>query len=183
MAGLLLSGLSKWILQEHKGSSSVQEVESLAVMRYWLLKSEPTVYSIQHLQRDRITLWDGVRNYQARNFLLEMQINDLGFFYHSNTDPPGIAGLMRIVETRVVDPSQFDQESPYYDPKSSLAKPRWQTIKAEFVKEFPTLIPLEILKSHFSPEAFWVVRKGNRLSVMPVSDPIAQELLRLAEAP
>jgi predicted RNA-binding protein with PUA-like domain len=152
-------------------------------MRYWLLKSEPSVYSIQHLQRDRITLWDGVRNYQARNFLRAMQVNDLGFFYHSNTDPPGIVGLMRIVETGVVDPSQFDQESLYYDPKSSVAKPRWQTIKAEFVEEFPHMIPLQILKTHFTPEEFSVVRKGNRLSVMPVSDPIAQELLRLAQDP
>jgi predicted RNA-binding protein with PUA-like domain len=80
-------------------------------MRYWLMKSEPDVYSIDDLQRDQTEIWDGVRNYQARNFLKEMALDDLAFFYHSNTKPPGIVGLMKIVETHVVDPTQFDQSA------------------------------------------------------------------------
>ena len=88
------------------------------------MKSEPDVYGIADLKRDRVTIWDGVRNYQARNFLKSMQVGDLAFFYHSNTHPPGIVGLMQIVASQVVDPSQFDIAGEYYDPKSTLGAPR-----------------------------------------------------------
>ncbi|MEO0490141.1 MAG: EVE domain-containing protein, partial [Cyanobacteria bacterium J06659_2] len=84
-------------------------------MRYWLMKSEPDVYSIADLEKDQTEIWDGIRNYQARNFLRDMAVGDVAFFYHSNTKPPGIAGLMTIVETDVVDPTQFDASSKYYD--------------------------------------------------------------------
>ena len=93
-------------------------------MNYWLMKSEPDLYSITSLQHDQKTVWDGVRNYQARNFLRQMQSGDLAFFYHSNTTPPGIVGLMRIVQGGLVDPTQFDAQSDYYDPKSSPDAPR-----------------------------------------------------------
>ena len=86
-------------------------------MNYWLMKSEPGVYSITDLQNQNHTIWDGVRNYQARNFLRQMQIEDLAFFYHSNAEPPGIFGLMKIVETGIADPTQFDVNSKYYDDK------------------------------------------------------------------
>lgn len=148
-------------------------------MQYWLMKSEPDVYSIDDLHRDQTEIWDGVRNYQARNFLKSMQLGDLAFFYHSNTKPPGIVGLMKIVETQVVDPSQFDQSSPYYDPKSNPDAPRWHTVRVGYGETFKTGLNLDQLKAYFSPEELWVVRRGNRLSVMPVEAAVAEKLLTL----
>lgn len=148
-------------------------------MKYWLMKSEPTAYSLQNLKDDQTTIWDGVRNYQARNFLREMQTGDLVFFYHSNTAPPGIAGLMQIVESGIDDPTQFDSKSKYYDPKSTPSSPRWQTVQVEFVEAFSNLIPLETLRQQFSPDDLWVVRTGNRLSVMPVPEATAEQLLAI----
>ncbi|WP_045871131.1 MULTISPECIES: EVE domain-containing protein [unclassified Tolypothrix] len=148
-------------------------------MNYWLMKSEPEVYSITDLQQQGETIWDGVRNYQARNFLRQMQPGDLAFFYHSNTNPPGIAGLMRVVKTGIADPTQFDPNSTYYDPKSSLESPRWQTVVVEFVETFSDLISLSTLKEEFSAEELMVVRTGNRLSVMPVSLTVANKILTM----
>lgn len=148
-------------------------------MNYWLMKSEPDVYGIQDLARDRQTTWDGVRNYQARNFLRAMQVGDLAFFYHSNASPLGIAGVMQIVQSDINDPSQFDAGSKYYDAKSTPEKPRWQTVQVEYVEEFPTLITLEQLRQQFSPDELWVVRQGNRLSVMPVPEAVAAKLLAI----
>ena len=141
------------------------------------MKSEPEVYGITDLAREKETVWDGVRNYQARNFLREMKAGDLAFFYHSNTAPPGIAGLMRIEQTGITDPTQFDAKSKYYDSKSTPEQPRWQTVRVTFVQEFPNLIPLEILRQIFSPDELWVVRQGNRLSVMPVIEATAKKIL------
>jgi predicted RNA-binding protein with PUA-like domain len=146
-------------------------------MNYWLMKSEPDVYGIADLKRDRSTLWDGVRNYQARNFLRSMQPGDLAFFYHSNTTPPGIAGWMKILESNLADPTQFDPNSPYYDAKSTQESPRWQTVRVEFVEEFPDLVSLDALRSQFNPDELWVVRQGNRLSVIPVGEDVAKKIL------
>lgn len=148
-------------------------------MNYWLMKSEPQVYSISDLKRDKQTIWDGVRNYQARNFLREMQLGDLAFFYHSNAKPPGIVGLMKVVEIDVIDPTQFDSNSQYYDPKSTLQSPRWQTVKVEYVKTFEEIISLTKLKQKFSDDELLVVKKGNRLSVMPVVMKVAEKILNL----
>lgn len=148
-------------------------------MNYWLIKSEPETYSILHLKKDRQTVWDGVRNYQARNFLRQMQQGDKAFFYHSNTKIPGIVGLISIAKPQVVDPSQFDPNSKYYDPKSTLEAPRWQTVVIEFVEAFPNLISLETLKQEFSSDELWVTRRGNRLSVMPVDETVAKKILQL----
>lgn len=149
-------------------------------MKYWLMKSEPSVYGIADLERDRETIWDGVRNYQARNFLRTMQVGDLAFFYHSNTAPPGIVGLMRITQSQVDDPTQFNPNSPYYDAKSTPDQPRWQTVKVEYVLQFSEPVTLDTLKQTFAEEELWVVRRGNRLSVMPVTEEIAQKILILA---
>ena len=146
-------------------------------MAYWLMKSEPDVYSIEDLEHDRTEIWDGVRNYQARNFLASMALGDKAFFYHSNIKPPAIVGLMEVVETNVIDPSQFDPESNYYDPKSFNDKPRWHTVTVGYLETFKTAISLEELRKIFSPEELWVVRPGNRLSVMPVDDTVAERLL------
>jgi len=148
-------------------------------MNYWLMKSEPDVYSIADLKGDRTSIWDGVRNYQARNFMREMSRGDLVFFYHSNTRIPGIVGLVRVVETGIADPSQFDMNSEYYDAKSQFDAPRWQTVKVEFVEEFAKLISLDELKQKFSTDEILLVRKGNRLSVMPVSEVAAQKILKM----
>jgi predicted RNA-binding protein with PUA-like domain len=146
-------------------------------MNYWLIKSEPDVYSIADLQKDGQTLWDGVRNYQARNFLRQMQIGDLAFFYHSNTNPPGIVGLTKIIKSNVIDPTQFNSDSPYYDSKSSEDSPRWQTVIIEFVQVFPNIISLDTLKKTFNPDELLIVKKGNRLSVIPVADNIAKKII------
>lgn len=148
-------------------------------MNYWLMKSEPDVYSIANLKSDQISLWDGVRNYQARNFMREMSLGDLVFFYHSNTKIPGIFGLMRVVETNIADPTQFDLNSEYYDAKSTFDAPRWQTVRVEFVEEFAKLISLDELKREFSVDEILLVRKGNRLSVMPVSEGAAEKILNM----
>jgi predicted RNA-binding protein with PUA-like domain len=150
-------------------------------MAYWLMKSEPDVYSIDNLEEDKTELWDGVRNYQARNFLTSMALGDLAFFYHSNTKPPGIVGLMKIVETQVVDPTQFDATHKYYDPKATPEKPRWYTVIVGYGETFNTIITLDQLKAAFTPEDLWVVRRGNRLSVMPVADAVADKLLAMAK--
>lgn len=151
-------------------------------MAYWLMKSEPDAYGIQDLERDRTTIWDGVRNYQARNFLKSMQVGDWAFFYHSNTATPGIVGLMKIVESNVIDPTQFQPESNYYDAKSTQASPRWHTVKVEFVKVFPATVSLDDLRQHFSPDELLVVRQGNRLSVIPIDTEVAQRILLLAQS-
>lgn len=150
-------------------------------MSYWLMKSEPDVYSIDNLKADGKTIWDGVRNYQARNMLRSMEIGDLAFFYHSNTKPPGIAGLMKVAEVGLDDPTQFDPKNKYYDEKSTPDNPRWQTVVVEFVEIFPKYIDLENLRENFDPEELLILRRGNRLSVTPVEDAVAERLLKLGK--
>ena len=101
-------------------------------INYWLMKSEPDAYSIDTLKKDGVTLWDGIRNYQARNFMRKMNIGDKVFFYHSNCKPPGIVGLMEVIDLNIVDPTQFDKDSKYFDPKSKPDKPRWDCVKVEY---------------------------------------------------
>ncbi|MEL6136123.1 MAG: EVE domain-containing protein [Cyanobacteria bacterium J06626_23] len=149
-------------------------------MKYWLMKSEPDVYSIDDLKRDQDEIWDGVRNYQARNFLKSMDVGDLAFFYHSNTKPPGIVGLMAIKETMVVDPTQFDASNKYYDEKSTQADPRWHTVTVTYKETFENKLSLDVLKENFSPDELQVVKRGNRLSVMPVDEAVAKQILKLA---
>ena len=145
------------------------------------MKSEPDVYSIADLERDQTEIWDGVRNYQARNFMRDMTVGDVAFFYHSNTKPPGIAGLMTIVETDVVDPTQFDRSSKYYDPKSTPDAPRWQTVTVGYKDTFAHYIALDTLKENFTPAELLVVKRGNRLSIMPVDETVARKILAIAQ--
>jgi len=148
-------------------------------MAYWLMKSEPDVYGIQHLQQDGTTLWDGIRNYQARNFMRAMQCGDRAFFYHSNAKPPGIVGLMEVVETGLTDPSQFDPNNKYFDPKSKPEAPRWDCVRLRYVGTFDAMLSLDALREQFSVEQLPVVRQGNRLSILPVPDDSADRLLQL----
>lgn len=149
-------------------------------MNYWLLKSEPEAYSIDDLAREGETIWDGIRNYQARNYLKTAAVGDRCFFYHSSADPLGIAGLCEVSETMVVDPTQFEASSDYFDPKSTPAEPRWHTVRVQFVEKFARVLTLHELQAAFTADELMVVRKGNRLSVMPVSEDVAERILALA---
>ncbi|MEB3304391.1 MAG: EVE domain-containing protein [Cyanobacteriota bacterium] len=143
------------------------------------MKSEPEAYSIDDLQRERTTLWDGIRNYQARNFMRAMAVGDRAFFYHSNATPPGIVGLMEVIETGLVDPSQFDPESKYFDPKSPRDAPRWDCVRLRYVRTFAEILSLEALRQAFNEEELAVVRRGNRLSILPVPEASAERLYGL----
>ena len=138
------------------------------MVRYWLMKSEPSVYSIDALKRDRVSPWEGVRNYQARNFMREMEVGDLAFFYHSNASPPGIAGICKICKEAYPDFTAWDPKSNYFDPKSSPDHPIWMMVDVEFVDKFPVFIPLETLRNEPKLKDLLVLRKGSRLSILPV---------------
>lgn len=139
-------------------------------MNYWLMKSEPDVFSIDDLQKKGKSGWDGVRNYQARNYMRDqMKIGDLVYFYHSNAEPPGIAGIAKVCKESHPDPSQFDKKSEYFDPKATNEKPIWFMVEVEFWKKFP-LISLEKLKANKDLNDLPLVQKGTRLSVMPITE-------------
>ena len=150
--------------------------------KYWLMKSEPDVYSIDHLKRDGTESWDGVRNYQARNFMRDMAIGDLAIFYHSSTKPPGAAGVCEISREAYPDDSQFDQKSKYYDAKSKKEDPRWSMVDVSFVEKFKELVSLQALKDDPELEGMRVTQKGSRLSVQPVDKTHFQRVLELAGA-
>lgn len=152
-------------------------------MAFWLLKSEPDVYGIADLEREGETLRDGVRNYQARNFLRQMAVGDRAFFYHSNTKPPGIVGLMTVSATEQVDPSQFDPDSDYYDPRSQADNPTWITVKLIFGDRFQPGLTLAELRAEFTTEDLLILRPGNRLSVTPVEEDVAERLLQRLRSP
>ncbi|WP_233843569.1 EVE domain-containing protein [Dyella sp. 2HG41-7] len=138
-------------------------------MNYWLMKSEPDTFSIDDLKRKKREAWDGVRNYQARNFMRdEMRVGDSVFFYHSNCAEPGIAGIAEVACDAYPDPSQFDPKSKYFDPGSSRDNPRWMLVDVKFVKKLKRVITLDELKNHPAIADMRLLRKGNRLSVMPV---------------
>lgn len=135
--------------------------------RCWLMKSEPNTYSIDDLSRDGATQWDGVRNYQARNLMREMEAGDRVLFYHSNANPPGVAGLARVVKEAYPDPSAQDPDSDYHDEKATPEDPRWYMVDIEFVDRLPEFVPLAALKEAKGLEDM-VVTKRSRLSVQPV---------------
>jgi predicted RNA-binding protein with PUA-like domain len=138
-------------------------------MRYWLMKSEPDVFSIDTLAKQKASLWDGVRNYQARNFMMnDMKIGDEVLFYHSNAEPSGVAGVAKIVGPAEPDPAQFDKKSEYYDPKATREKPIWFCVKVGFVEKFPRLVPLDELKTTKALKDMLVIKRGQRLSIQPV---------------
>jgi len=146
---------------------------------HWLMKSEPDAYSIDDLAREGSTLWDGIRNYQTRNFMRTMQVGDRAFFYHSNTTPPGIVGLMEVSETGLLDPSQFDPGSKYFDPRSSPTTPRWDCVRLRYLRTFATPLSLDVLRETFAESELAVVRRGNRLSILPVSEASARRIYSL----
>ena len=142
-------------------------------MHYWLMKSEPDVFGIDDLAKmtRRTTGWDGVRNYQARNYMREMARGDQAFFYHSNCAEPGIAGIVEITRTAYPDATAFDRKDPHYDPGSTPEKPRWFMVDVTLVRRLRRVITLSELKNKAEKElhGLALLRRGNRLSVLPVS--------------
>ncbi|WP_119718963.1 EVE domain-containing protein [Cognatilysobacter tabacisoli] len=140
--------------------------------RYWLMKSEPDTFSIDDLARVRVEPWNGVRNYQARNFMRDgMQVGDGVLFYHSSTDVPGVVGTATIASTAYPDPTQFDPKSDYHDPKSRREEPRWLLVDVAFDRKLKRTVSLDELKQHADRlgEEFALIRRGNRLSILPVT--------------
>ena len=141
-------------------------------MKYWLMKSEPDVFGIDDLKNapGMTEAWDGVRNYQARNMMRDdMKPGDLAFFYHSNCKEPGIAGIMEIVRDGYPDMTAFDPDAKYFDPKSDPANPRWYRVDVRYVRKLKRIITLSELKKHSEVDGLSLVRRGNRLSIMPVN--------------
>jgi predicted RNA-binding protein with PUA-like domain len=151
-------------------------------MRYWLIKSEPTTYGIDHIAKDKTTSWGGVRNYQARNFMRDqMKVGDQAFFYHSNCDEPGIVGIVEVSAAAHPDETQFDKKSPYYDASSKREEPRWLNVEFRFVKKTP-LVSLTELKKHKKLEKMRILQKGNRLSITPVDPDEWKYIVKLMAA-
>lgn len=138
--------------------------------QYWLMKTEPDAFGIDDLKRVKIEPWTGVRNYQARNFMRDhMKVGDEVLFYHSSTEPTGVAGLARIHKTGVVDATQFDPKSKYHDPASKPDAPRWICVDVAFVAKFPEVVPLRALREVPALADMVLLQKGSRLSVQPVT--------------
>ena len=140
--------------------------------RYWLVKSEPTAFSIDDLARasGQTTCWDGVRNYQARNFLREMAVGDQVLFYHSNAEPPAVVGSAEVVKTVYPDATQFDRRSHHFDPASTRKQPRWDMVDLKFREKFHSAVPLDRLRQEPQLKGMMLLRKGSRLSVQPVTE-------------
>ena len=136
--------------------------------RHWLMKSEPDVFSIDHLAERGVAGWDGVRNYQARNFMKDMRVGDKVLFYHSNALPPGVAGLAEVAKTAYPDPTQFDRKDVHYDPKATTDRPIWFQVDVRFARKMPRLLSLDELRG-VPALADMPLFKRSRLSVQPVS--------------
>lgn len=146
----------------------------------WLVKSEPGAYSYDDLERDGRTMWDGVRNYQARNLMRdEMRVGDPVLFYHSGTAEPGVVGLARVASAAYPDPTQFDAEDPHFDPKAAREEPRWFLVDIEAMRPLPEPVPLARLKDDPAVAGLALVQRGNRLSVMSVSEEHLRHILTL----
>ena len=148
-------------------------------MPYWLMKSEPDELSIHDLERLSTARWDGVRNYQARNFMRSMRPDDLFFFYHSSCPRPGIAGIARIVGEVYPDPTALDPQSHYHDAKASAEKNPWSALDVAFVEAFDDVLPLPALKNNPLLLEMPLVQRASRLSVMPVSEAQWQAILAM----
>ncbi len=149
--------------------------------KYWLFKSEPTVYSIDDLQKEKVTYWDGVRNYQARNFLRdEIKPGDMVLFYHSNSNPKGVFGIAEVVKAGYPDFTAFEEGNIHFDPKSKRESPTWYMVDIRFVRKFETPVTLDEIKSNPLLKNMKLVQKGNRLSVMPVTKKEFDEIIKMS---
>lgn len=144
---------------------------TILFMKYWLMKSEPDVFSFSDLKKrpKQTEPWNGVRNYQARNFMRdEMKIGDLVLFYHSSCEIPGVAGIAKVASAPYPDSTQFDKKSEYFDPKATLENPRWFLVDVSFEKDLKGFVSLEEIKTHEELSHMRLLQKGNRLSILPV---------------
>lgn len=152
-------------------------------MRHWLMKTEPDVFSIADLQKRGRAPWDGVRNFQARNFMRDkMKVGDLILFYHSSTEPPGVAGIARVCRESHPDNTAWNKKSEYFDPRSTPAEPLWFMVEVEFVEKFSKFVTLDEMKADPHLRGMMVTRRGARLSVQPVDDPHFQRVLFLGRS-
>lgn len=150
-------------------------------MKYWLVKSEPESYSIDELVKDKVTYWNGVRNYQARNFLRdEIKEGDKVFFYHSNTEEPGIYGICQVVKEGYPDFTAFDPDDKHFDPKSCKDDPTWYMVDIKLLKKFNNHVSLQDIKQNPKLQKMKLVQRGSRLSVMPVQKGEYEEILKMA---
>jgi predicted RNA-binding protein with PUA-like domain len=151
--------------------------------QFWLLKSEPESFSIDDLiqANKQTTYWDGVRNYQARNFMRSMNIGDLAFFYHSNAEPSAIVGICEIVKTAYPDVTQFDPQHHHFDPKSKVEAPAWDMVDVKFVEKFKAPLTLDMLRVVPALEGLELLRRGSRLSVQPVTNAQWKAIVKLAK--
>jgi predicted RNA-binding protein with PUA-like domain len=150
---------------------------------YWLMKSEPTTFSIDDLIRSpkHVTYWDGVRNYQARNFMRSMAVGDQVLFYHSNADPPEVVGIAEVVKTAYPDSTQFDKKDKHYDPESKPSEPRWDMVDIKYVRKFARALTLDELRKENKLNGMVLLKKGSRLSVQPVTPLEWRHIMKLAE--
>ena len=139
-------------------------------MKHWLVKTEPDVYSIDDLKHDKRTEWTGVRNYQARNYLQDMQVGDMVLVYHSNAEPSGVVGIGKVVRLAEPDPTQFDKKSEYYEPKATMENPRWFCPQISFIKKLPAMVSLGDLRENRALDGLLLLQRGSRLSVIPVTE-------------
>jgi predicted RNA-binding protein with PUA-like domain len=151
------------------------------VKQFWLMKSEPDEFSIADLARKRIEPWSGVRSYFARAHMRRMSIGDEVLFHHSSCDPPGVAGLARVVRTNVLDESQFDKQGKYYDPAATREKPIWDCVEVEYVSTLPNFVPIERLRGDPALADMLVLKRGMRLSVQPVTEAEYLHIVAMAE--
>lgn len=150
-------------------------------MNYWLFKSEPSTYGIDHLAKDRNTAWTGVRNYQARNFMRDaMRVGDRGLFYHSSCEVPGVAGLVEVSRAAYPDETQFDRKSKQYDPAATKENPRWYNVDLKFVQK-TRVVSLAELRGQKALKTMQILQRGNRLSITPVTKAEWDCIMRLAE--
>ena len=152
-------------------------------MKYWLIKSEPDAFSIDDMEKAGTEPWDGIRNYQARNFMRdEMQIDDLVLFYHSNTKPPSVVGLVKVASRPYPDYTAWDEKAKYFDPKSSEENPRWMMVDFTFLEKFTKGVSLDEIKKEDALEEMLIRRKGSRLSITPVEKKHFHHLLQMSKS-
>ena len=143
----------------------------MAAKAYWLMKTEPSSFSIDDLMQSpkQTTSWDGVRNYQARNYMRSMAVGDLVLFYHSNADPPAVVGIAEVVKTAYSDPTQFNKKDKHYDAESRRSEPRWDMVDIRYVRKFVRALTLDELRKESKLKGMALLKKGSRLSVQPVT--------------
>ena len=160
----------------------MKSVQDYLPSKFWIMKSEPSVFSFDDLEKKQLEFWDGVRNYQARNFMLqEMKVGHKVLFYHSNANPIGIAGVCEVIEVAQPDLSSLDPKSEYFDPKATAANPRWYAVTVGKPIRLKKFVTLAEMRANVNLKDMLLLRKGQRLSIQPVSQEEYNEILELGK--